>query len=172
MEDLSWDRSGTKGGLEIHLGSNKSCRSIYFGKEWVYSPDKEILKIVFVWSRKQWPILILIVNLKCSLDWDWFRCPEQLNRWPCHSHFWPKKSKPRDLGPLRHWLQFNWEPEFMTIFVTWQLIVTLDSIRNSCDVFKRASLTWKHDGHDHCHSFKVKTFLWQSALVWVALVML
>ena len=29
----------------------------------------------------------------------------------------------------------NWEPEHMTIFVTWQLIVTLDSIRNSCDVF-------------------------------------
>ena len=29
----------------------------------------------------------------------------------------------------------NWEPEFMTIFVTWQLIVTLDSIRNSCDVY-------------------------------------
>ena len=28
----------------------------------------------------------------------------------------------------------NWEPEFMTIFGTWQLIVTLDSIRNSCDV--------------------------------------
>ena len=29
----------------------------------------------------------------------------------------------------------NWEPEFMTIFVTWQLIVTLDIIRNSCNVF-------------------------------------
>ena len=29
----------------------------------------------------------------------------------------------------------NWELEFMTIFVTWQLIVTLDSIRNSCDVY-------------------------------------
>ena len=29
----------------------------------------------------------------------------------------------------------NWEPGFITIFVTWQLIVTLDSIRNSCDVF-------------------------------------
>ena len=28
----------------------------------------------------------------------------------------------------------NWEPEFTTIFGTWQLIVTLDSIRNSCDV--------------------------------------
>ena len=27
-----------------------------------------------------------------------------------------------------------WEPEFMTICVTWQLRVTLDSIRNSCDV--------------------------------------
>ena len=30
----------------------------------------------------------------------------------------------------------NWEPEVMTIFVTWQLIVTLDSIRNSCDVLE------------------------------------
>ena len=30
----------------------------------------------------------------------------------------------------------NWEPEFMTIFVTSQLIVILDSIRNSCDVLK------------------------------------
>ena len=29
----------------------------------------------------------------------------------------------------------NWEPGFITIVVTWQLIVTLDSIRNSCDVF-------------------------------------
>ena len=28
----------------------------------------------------------------------------------------------------------NWEPEIMTIFVTWRLIATLDSIRNSCDV--------------------------------------
>ena len=36
----------------------------------------------------------------------------------------------------------NWEPEFMTIFVTWQLIVTLDSIRNSCDVFIN-SYDWK-----------------------------
>ena len=33
----------------------------------------------------------------------------------------------------------NWEPEFMTIFVTWQLIVTLDSIRNSCDVWTKFS---------------------------------
>ena len=29
----------------------------------------------------------------------------------------------------------NWEPEFMTIFVTWQSRVTVDSIRNSCDVY-------------------------------------
>ena len=28
----------------------------------------------------------------------------------------------------------NWETEFMIIFVIWQLRVTLDSIRNSCDV--------------------------------------
>ena len=31
----------------------------------------------------------------------------------------------------------NWGPGFMTIFVTLQLIVTLDSIRNSCDVFSQ-----------------------------------
>ena len=29
----------------------------------------------------------------------------------------------------------TWEPEFITIYVTWQLRVTLNSIRNSCDVF-------------------------------------
>ena len=29
---------------------------------------------------------------------------------------------------------YNWEPEFMTIFVTWQSTVTVDSTRNSCDV--------------------------------------
>ena len=29
----------------------------------------------------------------------------------------------------------NWEPEIMTNFAIWQLRVTLDSIRNSCDVF-------------------------------------
>ena len=34
----------------------------------------------------------------------------------------------------------NLEPEFMTIFVTWQLIVTLDSIRNSCDVYNNQCL--------------------------------
>ena len=32
----------------------------------------------------------------------------------------------------------NWEPEFMIIFVTWQLRVTLDSIRNSCDVLTQS----------------------------------
>ena len=37
----------------------------------------------------------------------------------------------------------NWEPEFMTIFVTRQLIVTLDSIRNSCDVFFFFQIWWK-----------------------------
>ena len=29
----------------------------------------------------------------------------------------------------------NWEHEFMTIFVTWKLRVSVDSICNSCDVF-------------------------------------
>ena len=45
-----------------------------------------------------------------------------------------------NLWHLRHWLQYwqlrTWNHD---IFVTWQLIVTLDSIRNSCDVL---TLPW------------------------------
>ena len=74
----------------------------------------------------------------------------------------PSRSDPRHLWQLRHLISSddltfrvfsngaimgtcdicdtdyntdNWEPGLMTIFVTWQLIVTLDSIRNSCDVW-------------------------------------
>ena len=36
----------------------------------------------------------------------------------------------------------NWEPEFMTTFVAWQLRVTLDSIRNSCDVYLPGVVLW------------------------------
>ena len=46
--------------------------------------------------------------------------------------------KDKDKDKDREWQRQNsenWEPEIMTIFVTWQLIVTLDSIRNSCDVY-------------------------------------
>ena len=32
------------------------------------------------------------------------------------------------------YISVSWEPDFRTIIVTWQLRVTLDSIRNSCDV--------------------------------------
>ncbi len=35
----------------------------------------------------------------------------------------------------------NWEIEFLTIFVTWQLRVTVDSIRNSCDVWNLTDVT-------------------------------
>ena len=38
----------------------------------------------------------------------------------------------------------NWEPEFMTICMTWLLRVTLDSICNSCNVYRRpiSSIHW------------------------------
>ena len=45
---------------------------------------------------------------------------------------------PQDCPPCgQSWGGQSWgySPEFMTIFVAWQLRVTLDSIRNSCDVF-------------------------------------
>ena len=40
-----------------------------------------------------------------------------------------------------HEIVDSWEPEFMTIIVTCQLYVTLDSIRNPCDV---RSVKWKN----------------------------
>ena len=42
-----------------------------------------------------------------------------------------------------------WKPEFMTIFVTWQLRVTLDSIRNYCDVYYYYSV-WVSGGCIWC----------------------
>ena len=35
---------------------------------------------------------------------------------------------------------YNWKTEFIAIFVPWQLRVTLDSIRNSCDVWSKSLL--------------------------------
>ena len=48
---------------------------------------------------------------------------------------WPdqKKDNDKDIWDTDY-IPNNWEPEFMTIFVTLQLRVTLDSIRNSCEV--------------------------------------
>ena len=39
---------------------------------------------------------------------------------------------------------YKWEPEFVTIFVTWQSRVTLDSIRNSCDVYNHSHPHFLH----------------------------
>ena len=57
----------------------------------------------------------------------------------------------------------NWEPGFMTIFVTWQLIVTLDSIRNSCDVFRIRFLCPVQQGREvrHTQVFSNCFFFWQ-----------
>ena len=46
---------------------------------------------------------------------------------------------------------YNWEPEFMTIFVTWQSRVTVDSIRNSWKAEFR-NLTFNVDGMLSIHS--------------------
>ena len=61
-----------------------------------------------------------------DINWDNFSLFWQLRR---HCEIW-------DIG----YNSDNWEPEFMIIFVIWQSIVTLDSIRNSCNVFLIAPL--------------------------------
>ena len=51
----------------------------------------------------------------------------------------------------------NWEPEFMTICMTWLLRVTLDSIRNSCDVFTMCNEIRELNSRELQNQ---KTFLW------------
>ena len=76
----------------------------------------------------------------------------------CFCHFDNWKDNPGDLWHLRHWLHSdNWEPEFMTIIVIWQLIVTLDSIRNSCDVFTMCNEIRELNSRELQNQ---KTFLW------------
>ena len=77
---------------------------------------------------------ILISFLQC---WQFLTIDDNFhNSDNCFCHFDNWKDNPGDLWNLRHWLQL-WQLTtwIMTTFVTWQLIVTLDSIRNSCDVF-------------------------------------
>ena len=73
-----------------------------------------------------------------GLDW-WQFC------FIFYPHFWPSFltiwKTVLETWHLRHWLQF-WQLRtwIQTIIFTWQLIVTLDSIRNSCDVLPTCCL--------------------------------
>ena len=53
----------------------------------------------------------------------------------------------------------NWEQYFLTIFVTWQLRVTLDSIHNSCDVLWIHPLVYKKNVAKLSSSF-LSSLLW------------
>ena len=100
------------------------------------------------WGEMTWPT---------KKQWQWQI--QRQRQWQIHL-----ENNPRHLWPLRHLIRMirgheltnnntvtktipqtcdirdtnynsdNWEPEFMTTFVAWQLRATLDSIRNSCDV--------------------------------------
>ena len=65
----------------------------------------------------------------------------------------------------------NWEPEFMTIFVTWQTRVTLDSIHNSCDAFLLCLLVqkwcWEGAGGKELLGIKVTKFNWTFLRSWI-----
>ena len=59
----------------------------------------------------------------------------------------------------------NWEPEFMTTFVIWQLIVTLDNIRNSClnENPAHRRCMWRPRGGDaatNCSSLALRQTRW------------
>ena len=85
-----------------------------------------------------------------------FSCPEQLNRWPCHSlthsltqsvtdwgyfYFWDTKSDPRDLWPLIHLIrvmrdhdlttkiQWQWQRQSQRL-VTFETLITILTVEN------------------------------------------
>ena len=63
---------------------------------------------------------------------------------------------------------YNWESEFITIFLTWQLGVTVDSIRNSCDVFSFYLGFWVAFQGGMCNNEVVGVnFVWLKFLSWV-----
>ena len=101
--------------------------------------------------RDLWPLRHLIIFGKFSDFWKIFRFLEDFQIFGRFSDFWrifrfledfqifgrqqqQQRQRTCDIWDTDY-NSDNWEPEFMTIFVIWQLIVTLDSIRNSCDVF-------------------------------------
>ena len=59
----------------------------------------------------------------------------------------------------------NWEPETMTIFVIWQLIVTLDSIRNSCDVYRTPNIKLKEEEQQEI-ALQILEFYFTKKLKW------
>ena len=62
---------------------------------------------------------------------------------------------------LRHWLQF-WQLRtwIQSIILTWQLIVTLDSIRNSCDVFLSFAIFQLHISIFFLHCAELQVDVW------------
>ena len=79
-------------------------------------------------------VSILYFSFYMSLSWSLSSLDDKLseNRW----FVWSKR---HTVEKVKSHNTDNWEPGLMTIFVTWHLIVTLDSIRNSCNVFNPTS---------------------------------
>ena len=90
------------------------------------------------WGNMTWPTIWQYLTMLIIVD-NFYSC------WYNYDNYWnflkifTTKSQQHE---QRQWQRQswdnsdNWETEFMTIFVIWQLIVTLDSIRNSCDVWQ------------------------------------
>ena len=76
-------------------------------------------------------------NMKCPIFWQWFVL-QLLVFWQFLMIAATKTITRTILESYDIWAtdyKFNnWEPEFMTPFVTWQLRVTLDSICHSCNI--------------------------------------
>ena len=74
---------------------------------------------------------------------------------------WPDQKKDNDKEIWdTDYIPDNWEPEFMTIFVTWRSRVTQDSIRNYCDVYSTQVL-WSLK----LSLFYANYFFWRCCLV-------
>ena len=105
--------------------------------------DKDILRTPPKSNpRDLWPLRHLFRVMRrhdmTKKNWQrqWQRQIQRQRQWQKQRHFENRRAilETCDIWDTDY-NSYNWEPEFMIIFVTWQLIVTLGSIRNSCDVF-------------------------------------
>ena len=112
-------------------------------------------------SATWWQVAFFLTQVKESIPWVRFASGNVFTIFDNIGQFWQPRQIRRFLTILRiekivlescdiwdtDYNSENWKPEFMTIIFTWQLIVRLDSIRNSCDVFYVYSILPWNDIH-------------------------
>ena len=122
--------------FDTYIGFMPLYNDIYLTKKYTYPPTPTYLPTYLSTYHREHPQSEILET--CDLYDIWSEWWGDLT--------WPKKRPtyylPTYLPCDTDYNTDNWEPGLMTIFVTWHLIVTLDSICNSCDVLLTMTLAY------------------------------